>query len=257
MTARRGPCRSPSAHAARAGGAFPAGSVTALQTPGLDYPGGYHARVSGATIVSAPRAQAAQLVSCSGRGRGVGDGPAWCGSLDRRLPAASGGTGAAAVAPARAGPPCIASRYGRRWACTRRRCGGPSVTLNGHRARSDRRGVARLRVRLGRRRGGYRARRAHARPGDRADPPSVSGWRRAPGGYTGGMSRSAVVLQALEPRADQHLRAVRPRRLPGAGAGGPDSLRRLPRGARRADRRRSGPERDGRRRHDALVAPDT
>ncbi|HET9104226.1 MAG TPA: cellulase family glycosylhydrolase [Solirubrobacteraceae bacterium] len=47
-------------------GGFPAGSISTLQAPSLDYPAGYHARLSGGAVVSARSAAAMSVASCPG-----------------------------------------------------------------------------------------------------------------------------------------------------------------------------------------------
>ena len=139
---------------AAGGGAFPPGSITTLQTPALDYPTGYHARVNGGVVVSARGARADRgLVPRRHDRRHLG--AARRRVSERRLPPAAGG----AVRPSRAHAGRIApyrvtvrGSVGRYSAAVR----GARVTLGSRRARTGRRGVATLRVRLGRRRGGYR-----------------------------------------------------------------------------------------------------
>ena len=138
-----------------AGGAFPAGSVSTLQTPDLDYPGGYHARVIGATVVSVPGVGVARLVSCPHAAAvsvtvlpGAGRSTAGC-RLRLRARVRPGRPRADRTAVYRVTVRATLGTYSEA-------TDGARVTLNGHRARTNRRGVARLRVRLGRSRGGYR-----------------------------------------------------------------------------------------------------
>ena len=140
---------------AAGGAAFPPGAISTLQTPGLDYPAGYHARVSGGVVVSARGAPALAVASCPGATTVVV-------SVLPGAGAQSGGCRARLVVHIRPRRPragriatyrvSVRAAVGRYSAAVR----GARVTLGPRSARTGRRGVATLRVRLDRRRGGYR-----------------------------------------------------------------------------------------------------
>lgn len=137
-----------------AGGRFPAGSLTELETPALDYPSGHHTNVSGGAVISGARAPQVQVISCPGAATlsvTVSPGPGGSSSgcrLALRL-----GVRPRRVSSGRWVTVRVAVR--RTLGTYRAAAAGVRVSLGGRTARTNRRGVALLRVRLAPRRHGY------------------------------------------------------------------------------------------------------